>query len=89
MHGQRVLISLENTGHVITRLFVCTFIVSRIKKFGRKLPCLLLLFLLVFHCCCFLLDYKTERERERERTSSYVFAPINKKHLQLLRATLI
>ena len=63
MHGQRVLISLENTGHVITRLFVCTFIVSRIKKFGRKLPCLLLLFFIVV---VFLLDYKTERERERE-----------------------
>ena len=52
--------------------FVCTFVVGRIKKFGRKLPCLLLFFLLALHCCyCFffLLDYKTEREREDVKLS--------------------
>ena len=73
MYGQRVLISLEITGHVITRLFVCTFIVSRIKKCGRKLPCLLFV---VFACfpllLLFLLDYKTERGRERGRQVKFL-----------------
>ena len=49
MHGQRVLVSLEISGHRDCVAFVGTFIVSRIKKFGRKLPCLL--FLLFFLCC--------------------------------------
>ena len=74
MYGQRVLISLEITGHpVTTRLFVCTFIVSRIKKCGRKLPCLLFV---VFACfpllLLFLLDYKTERGRERGRQVKFL-----------------
>ena len=72
MYGQRVLISLEITGHVITRLFVCTFIVSRIKKCGRKLPCLLFVVFVCFPLLLFLLDYKTERGRERGRQVKFL-----------------